>query len=651
MILLRLLVAAMCWTACCALAQSLSLSLGNLEGPNWQARDVRVALNLGGASQVQIGQLDAFGRSYTKLSLSCKKLLMERDVTHCKDGTLEAPEKVPVEFVYSAAKRSLKLSLAPAAGEAWEVDLSTERSLISLQNAELTRVATWLPGDFKPTAGRVSGMLALGPLEAHADLRLTDAGFTDTDGLHAGEKLAGRLKIDAKRARPTDAWVWDLDASWDAGAVFWDPIYISNSGHTIRASGEFQNDLVTAKNVVAAWPHLGEVKSDFTMEMKTKRFTRFNVTGQNLKLTALRELIPQDWLEKHDLADLALAGSADLELRQSGESIERLKLSVADAGLSATARKLSMHGLTLLIDYDTTKPGPLDLKIEQVRLRDLSAGPITASGEFRDGQLTIPSILIPLLDGVVVFNDIVLARDAQGEVAGELRGAFTPIAMDQLTTGLGLLEMNGTISAVIPKMTYAKSTLKVDGALLFKVFGGDASVDEIRLENPFGRTPRLTADLRLKNMDLELMTGEVKFGNITGKIDVEVIDLELENWQPLSFNAKVLTSPGDFKKRISQKAVQNISSIGGAGAGAAIQASFLSVFSSFGYDKIGLSCKLVNGICELGGVEDAAQGFVMIKGGGLPAVNVVGYNRRVGWDELLARIKAVIDGNSKMVIQ
>jgi hypothetical protein len=41
----------------------------------------------------------------------------------------------------------------------------------------------------------------------------------------------------------------------------------------------------------------------------------------------------------------------------------------------------------------------------------------------------------------------------------------------------------------------------------------------------------------------------------------------------------------------------------------------------------------------------------MVKGGGMPSVNVVGYNRRVGWQELLARIKAVIDGNSKMVIQ
>ncbi len=191
----------------------------------------------------------------------------------------------------------------------------------------------------------------------------------------------------------------------------------------------------------------------------------------------------------------------------------------------------------------------------------------------------------------------------------------------------------------------------MEGALLFKVFGGDAQVDGIRLDDPFGRTPRLSAGLHLKRLNLEEMTRAVKFGNITGYLDVDVDDLVMENWQPLSMNAKVLTSAGDFRKRISQGAVQNISSIGGAGAGAAIQRSFLRFFDTFGYDKIGISCKLRNGICEMGGADTASGGYTLIKGGGLPAVNVVGYNRFVGWQELLERIKAVIDGNSKPIVQ
>jgi hypothetical protein len=42
---------------------------------------------------------------------------------------------------------------------------------------------------------------------------------------------------------------------------------------------------------------------------------------------------------------------------------------------------------------------------------------------------------------------------------------------------------------------------------------------------------------------------------------------------------------------------------------------------------------------------------VIVKGQGLPAVNVNGYSQRISWSDLLARIKRITDGNSKAVIQ
>ena len=33
------------------------------------------------------------------------------------------------------------------------------------------------------------------------------------------------------------------------------------------------------------------------------------------------------------------------------------------------------------------------------------------------------------------------------------------------------------------------------------------------------------------------------------------------------------------------------------------------------------------------------------KGGGIPAINVLGYNRNVGWRELIERAKRVTQGN------
>ncbi|PIQ13059.1 MAG: hypothetical protein COW70_06725 [Hydrogenophilales bacterium CG18_big_fil_WC_8_21_14_2_50_58_12] len=187
--------------------------------------------------------------------------------------------------------------------------------------------------------------------------------------------------------------------------------------------------------------------------------------------------------------------------------------------------------------------------------------------------------------------------------------------------------------------------------MLFKVFDGTAVVKDLSLHEPFGRVPRLSATLDMRNLDLDLLTSAFSFGNMQGRIDVSVAGLELSDWRPVQFDAKVASSPGNYPKKISQKAVQSISSLGGVGAAAAIQRSFLSFFEQFGYERIGLSCALRNGVCLMDGVEPAPHGYVIVKGGGIPAISVIGYNHQVSWDELLERLKRVTQKNVKPVIQ
>ena len=35
----------------------------------------------------------------------------------------------------------------------------------------------------------------------------------------------------------------------------------------------------------------------------------------------------------------------------------------------------------------------------------------------------------------------------------------------------------------------------------------------------------------------------------------------------------------------------------------------------------------------------------------MPALNVIGYNRRVDWNELIARLKAVVESNAAPVVR
>ena len=127
--------------------------------------------------------------------------------------------------------------------------------------------------------------------------------------------------------------------------------------------------------------------------------------------------------------------------------------------------------------------------------------------------------------------------------------------------------------------------------------------------------------------------------------------LELANWQPVRFDARIESSAGNYPRKISQRAVQNISALGGAGAAAAIQRSFLRFFEQFGYEKLGLSCRLENGVCEMDGIERAPQGYVIVKGGGIPAISVIGYNRSVSWRELVDRLKRITQDNVKPIVK
>jgi hypothetical protein len=216
---------------------------------------------------------------------------------------------------------------------------------------------------------------------------------------------------------------------------------------------------------------------------------------------------------------------------------------------------------------------------------------------------------------------------------------------------MGWPRLEGKASASIPLVTYTGGRLTTDGALGFNLFNGSLAVTNLSMQDPLGQAPRLNADLQFRNLDLGDLTRTFSFGAIEGKLDGDVEHLQLVKWQPVNFDARFISSPGRYPKKISQRAVQNISSLGGAGAAAAIQRSFLRFFEQFNYDKIGLSCKLRNDTCQMSGVESTPQGYIIVKGSGIPSITVMGYNQSVSWGELLSRIQRITAGNAKPVVK
>jgi len=259
-------------------------------------------------------------------------------------------------------------------------------------------------------------------------------------------------------------------------------------------------------------------------------------------------------------------------------------------------------------------------------------------------KLTEPTPL-PVFDGNLLIREFSIDK-ANESLSVNFKGVLSPVSLSLLTQALDWPLMDGMISGVIPSVTYNDGNVKLDGALQINAFDGNISVRNVEASHLLSSWPVLNADIKLTGINLERLTNTFEFGRITGLMDGSIDQLILENWEPTQFNAIFETSDKSKTKRISQKAVDNISNLGGVGVAGALSRTFMRFFDDFGYDKIGISCKLKNSICEMDGVEPANQGYYLVKGGGIPRIDIIGFNRSTNWDILLDRLIHISDAGT-----
>ncbi|GAB6041623.1 translocation/assembly module TamB domain-containing protein [Endothiovibrio diazotrophicus] len=272
---------------------------------------------------------------------------------------------------------------------------------------------------------------------------------------------------------------------------------------------------------------------------------------------------------------------------------------------------------------------------------DLGASGLHARS--RQGRLALREAMEqPLLDGRLLVDSVELTLAPDGAVGWDLDAVLTPVSMGRLSEALGWPRMNGRLSGVIPRLGYHDGVMSVGGDLLARLFDGEVLIRGLRLEHPFGPLCRVDAEVQAHRLDLDELTRTFSFGSIQGRLDGEVTGLRLVQWKPVAFDAWFSTpKDDDSRHRISQKAVENLSKVGGGAMGGALSRGLLGLFEQFGYDRIGIGCRLRDGVCRMRGVAPHDGGYYLVKGGGLPRIDVIGYARDVDWDELIARLRSV----------
>jgi len=616
-------------------AAEFSLNIADIAAPGFSARGITLSLPENGSADLRIAELHVQQRGLRNVSLHCASFALSTASMSCHGGSLAQLPGISLEFDY-------------------RFDTGEWQASAALRNAPAKQFAAFLPASMPlPTQGKLSGTLrisgeASGVAAVDADVQLADVGFSDASGLHAAEKLRGTVKFAV--ARKGALWNWQGNVAWQSGELFWQPLYL-RGGHQLSASGSLDGARLKVEQAIVDLPEAGRVQFAALWDMKQGKLAECTARGDNLALEKLFADYARPFLDKGALAESNLYGHADVDWQYRNGATQSLRLGLRDAGIADAERRFALLGVNSEIDWQADAPRTANIVFAGGALLGVPLGSGQWKVEMRGMEFGVAQGVLPVLDGKIELRDFRLHR-ADAAWHWEFAASLSQISMEQFSQAAGWPKMLGTLAGSIPRVSYDGDAINVDGALLFNVFDGTVAATQLKLADPFGRAPRLSGNLTMRELDLDLLTRTFSFGNMQGRIDVDVNNLELQDWQPARFDARVSSSAGNYPRKISQKAVQNISALGGAGAAAAIQRSYLRFFENFGYDRIGWSCKLRNGVCAMGGVDNGNGGaYAIVKGGGIPAITVMGYNRSVSWDELLTRLKRVTQGNMQAVVK
>ena len=493
----------------------------------------------------------------------------------------------------------------------------------------------------------VSGTFSATGWNLKYDLTGSALTLNEPSGRYASELLGLRLQGTAQARGDTVSTAATLNLN--AGQAYVEPIFADLGTHPLRLNFDLRWLQKTQQLELTrlAWDQPGVTQGSGSVLAHLGATPAVHTAALTLEsgtLPAFAQIYAQPFLAGTRAEGLTGRGTLAGSLRIEGGHVRQAELTLDDVALQAPRLDTDLQGIRGAIHWSVAagKPSLLSWTTGHVQHVPIGATQLAFLAQGRDFTLLKPWRQ-PILDGALNTQQLKLTDVGLAGMGADFKADIEPIDLAALCEALGWPKFSGKLSGTLPGLTLRGGVVALDGKLEAKAFDGDISVTGLQLIEPLGVLPRLVATVRLRNLDLAQLTGAFSFGRIEGRIDGDINNLRLLAWQPVAFKARLFTPPDDDSRhRISQRAIDNISSIGGGPRGV-LSRGILSVFDDFNYARIGWSCVLDNDVCLMDGVEPAGDGagYVLVKGRGLPRINVVGYSRRVRWSQLVQQIEAV----------
>jgi hypothetical protein len=613
--------------------------------------------------------------SQAEFILSGKRFQVPDISAQIQSGTiLFAPAKLnfPRIDIHTSLLRNLQLSV-----EAQESGVSFALEGKDVRVFSLAQTLNLLPPDWQMEGA--DSLLMRGSLnqDGHWSVEskwtLDPLAFQSPDSRHAGEKISLGLSVAAAGDRGQSKWKTSVQGTAEKGGFLHDRIYVDlnrNSLH-FEAHGAYDpsTGAIDLSQFRLALHDLLSLEAEGQLaDFALQRPCHLRVRIPQVHLKPAFQLFVKEPFERETpfLAELSVEGdlTAEMEFQKETEGWRLLGLcSWHDGGISG--KGFTMEGIKLDLPFWGEKPGPSEGASHRGKLpasRDLP----------KEGGLFIQSMSLPFLPKQsfalrVQSTPNLLSftlRDPIRTPGGELKlgpislsglSSFSPTLVTSVTLKEGSLTplvaglwphpVEGSIQAKLDLVRFEGDDIKTEGKVRVRAFGGAIVLSDLGVSGVLSSTPALLLGATWKDLNLAQLTEGTPFEKIEGILKGEVKHLEVVGGEPQRFDLFMETiKTKDIPQKISVRALENISRIGGGGSPfIGLAGALTSLFKEFPYDKIAVQASLENDVFRIDGPLKEGDKVYLVKRSGLSGVNVVNQDpdRQISFKDMMKRIKRV----------
>lgn len=606
------------------------------------------------------------------IALVCQEGTVSEQEFSCAKGDLSFEDSLasantaPITF-YRKKNGNLSLqiqSIQLAEGHASidvEIQQGKWRANVNSYNLSLSKLQTVLPdlpqlsltGNIKSELtliGNQSNILAI-----NGEAVIRELTFTNEESTFVGEGVTAKITFESKHTNR----IWDNDFSTTifSGELYIDPVFIDANIAPKDVFGRLKWAIDTDQIELA--PLHFEDQQAVHLIINTSIDYKQNKTITPIQLNVEYAAFPetyetylQPFLLDSNLADLQTNGSLvgsividDTIVTQANLKLERLSVEDKQKRFALTKLDGEIGWGNRYSDREYA------ISFNSANIYKLRLGQSSFSFYNQGESLVLnQAASVPILDGAINIESFLVNHPGTKDQSISLDISLTPVSMKKVSSIFGWPEMSGNLAGYAPSVRYKQGSVDVQGALLIRAFEGTTTIHNLKAKDLFSITPKFFADIQIDNLDLSTLTETFSFGEITGKLDGYINNLQFVSWQPTQFDAWLGTPDGDKSRHmISQTAVDNLTQVGN-GVSNIFSKSFLRFLDNFRYDRLGIGCRLKNATCNMRGVHDSDKGFYIVKGSGLPRIDIIGFTDEVSWPVLTARLKRVV-ATQELIVQ